>query len=219
MNNIKIAPSILSADFSKMGEAITNLVDWQADYIHCDIMDGSFVPNITFGMEMVRAIRPYSNLIIDVHLMILEPEKYIKQFAQNGADIITFHMESTKTSTREVLELIRSCGCKSGLVVNPDIDINTIVPYLDLCDQVVLMGVFPGFGGQMFIDSVLNKISELKSIIDNKGYDIDIELDGGVTESNVDELIKRGVSVVVAGSSVFKSNSPKDTIKRLRGVQ
>lgn len=214
MNNVKIAPSILSADFAKMGEGVVNVTKWGADYVHVDVMDGVFVPNITFGMPMVKALRPYTTLPFDVHLMIVNPEKFVDNFIEAGADIITFHPDVCK-DIKGTLRRIRDKGVKAGLVLNPDVKVNLLEPYIDDMDIILLMGVFPGFGGQKFIESVYDKISEAKKLIGNR--DIELEIDGGVTEQNIDMMIKRGINVVVGGSAVFKSNNPKETIGRLRG--
>ncbi len=212
MTEILVAPSILSADFAYMGEAVKNLKKWGADWVHCDVMDGKFVPNITFGMPMVKAIRKETDMTLDVHLMIDSPETYIPRFIEAGADIVTFHAE-TCSNVGETLEYIRSQGKKAGLVLNPDIEVDTILPYVDKVDVVMLMGVFPGFGGQKFITSVLDKINRLREL--SKGRFL-IELDGGVTVSNVKEMVERGVEVVVAGSSVFGAADPAQAVKDIK---
>lgn len=214
MNKIKIAPSILSADFASMGEGVKNVERWGADYVHCDVMDGVFVPNITFGMPMVKALRSHSSLPFDVHLMIVNPEKFVDEFIDAGANIITFHPDVCK-DVKGTLSHIRTRGVKAGLVVNPDVNISVLEPHLDNMDIVLIMGVYPGFGGQKFIESVYDKIADCKKLIGNR--DIELELDGGVTESNIDEMLSRGVNVVVGGSAVFGSNDPARTIRRLRG--
>ena len=208
----KIAPSILSGDFAKMGESVANAEKWGADYIHCDVMDGVYVPNITFGMPMIKALRPYSTLPFDVHLMITEPEKYVEQFCDVGADIVTFHPEASK-NVDATIDLIKSKGKKCGLVLNPDKNINLLLPYLKKIDMIVIMGVYPGFGGQKFIPDVLGKVKVLKRI----GFAGEIELDGGVTEDNAAGMVSYGVDVLVGGSSVFRSNDPTSTIRRLKG--
>lgn len=215
MNKIKISPSILSADFARMAMCMQNLNEWGADYVHCDVMDGVFVPNITFGMPMVKAIRKHSNLIFDVHLMIINPEKYIDDFIDSGADIITFHPDVCK-DVKGTLERIRKRGKRGGIVINPDVDVRLIEKYIDDVDIVLLMSVYPGFGGQKFIESVYDKISIAKDIIGNRN--IELEIDGGVTEGNIDKILEKGANVIVAGSAVFKSDNPKETIRRLRGV-
>lgn len=215
MNNIKISPSILSGKFESLGESVKDATCWGADYIHCDVMDGRFVPNITFGMPMVKALRKCTDLPLDVHLMIVEPEKYVPEFIDSGADIVTFHPDACKDSGK-LLDYIRSRGIKGGLVVNPDVPVSVVYPYMDKLDMVVIMGVFPGFGGQKFIESTLPKMRELRDYADKNGYEIEIEVDGGVTEENAKIMIENGVNVLVGGSSVFKSSDPTSTIKILR---
>lgn len=212
-DNILIAPSILSADFAAMGDAVRNLEKWRADWVHCDVMDGRFVPNITFGMPMVEALRRNTSLTLDVHLMIVEPEKYVERFVKAGADIVTFHPDASG-DVHGTLAVIKSAGAKCGLVLNPDIAIDSVEPYLDECDVVMLMGVFPGFGGQKFIRDVLPKLTELKALRGDRKFLI--ELDGGVTEDNAKEIVAAGADVLVAGSSVFKSQHPQRTIEILR---
>lgn len=211
MSQIKIAPSILSGDFARMGEVVSALEGWGADLVHFDVMDGVYVPNITFGMQMCKAIREYTKLPLDVHLMIVEPEKYIPRFVQSGADIITFHPDASK-DVLKAISMVKDSGKKVGLVLNPDKDISLIKPYLHLIDVVIIMGVFPGFGGQLFIPEVLDKVKDLRKIFNG-----DIELDGGVTEDNAKEITDAGVNILVGGSSVFGAKDKKATIKRLRG--
>lgn len=162
MSKVKVAPSILSADFAKMAEAVQNLDKWHADVIHCDVMDGVFVPNITFGMDMIKALRKYTNGILDVHLMIIKPEKYIPQFIAAGADVITFHPDASD-DVAGALKTIKDAGKKCGLVLNPDKPLSMIEPYLDIIDVVIIMGVYAGFGGQSFIPETLDKIRECKN--------------------------------------------------------
>ena len=212
MTEILVAPSILSADFAYMGDAVKNLKKWGADWVHCDVMDGKFVPNITFGMPMVKALRKETDMTLDVHLMIDSPETYIPRFIEAGADVVTFHAE-TCANVGETLDYIRAQGKKSGLVLNPDVEADTIIPYANKVDVVMLMGVFPGFGGQKFITSVLDKINKLKEISNGKFL---IELDGGVTVSNVKEMVERGVDVVVAGSSVFGAPDPAQAVRDIK---
>lgn len=218
---IKIAPSILSADFSKMGEAIKNLNAAGADVIHCDVMDGSFVEPITFGGQMVKNIRPLTNLPLDCHLMIEHPKTQIKFFAEAGADIITVHYEAcnkiSPTYLRETLELIKSYGVKCGAVVNPDTDVEKIFPVFDLCDMVLIMSVFPGYGGQKFIPTALEQLKKAREYAVKMGRgDMDIEVDGGVTEANVGDIKAAGANVIVAGSTVFKSTDMAATIAALK---
>jgi ribulose-phosphate 3-epimerase len=214
MSKVKISPSILSADYAKLGEGVRNAELWGADYIHCDVMDGVFVPNLTFGMPMVKALRAYSTLPFDVHLMIVNPEKFVDEFIASGADIITFHPDVCR-DVLGTLRHIRSKGVRAGLVINPDVPVSVAKDYIGEMDILLLMGVFPGFGGQKFIESVYDKINEASALIGNRP--IELEIDGGVTESNIDEMIKRGINVVVGGSSVFKAADPAAAIRRLRG--
>lgn len=205
MKTIKIAPSILSADFSKMGEEVKSLELSGADVVHCDVMDGVFVNNITFGIKMVEDLRKCTSLPLDCHLMIVHPEKYVERFAKAGADIITIHYEACQNNLKEVLELIKSTGVKCGAVINPDTPVEKIADVIPMCDMVLVMSVFPGFGGQKFIPEALDKLREVKRIVEECGKDIDIQIDGGVTAENVDEIKAAGANVIVAGSAVFKA--------------
>lgn len=205
MKTVKIAPSILSADFSKMGEEVASLEQCGADLIHCDVMDGVFVNNITFGIKMVEDIRKKTTLPLDCHLMIVHPEKYVERFAKAGADIITVHYEACQDNLKEVLELIKSTGVKCGAVINPDTPVEKIKEVIPLCDMVLLMSVFPGFGGQKFIPEVLGKLREVSALIKACGKEIDLEIDGGVNVENIEEIKAAGANVVVAGSAVFKA--------------
>lgn len=216
MNKSKIAPSILSADFSKMGEEVRSLENCGADLVHCDVMDGVFVNNITFGLKMVEDIRKCTSLPLDCHLMIVHPEKYVERFAKAGADIITVHYEACKDNLKEVLALIRSTGVKCGAVINPDTPVSAIRDVILDCDMVLVMSVFPGFGGQKFIPAALDKLREIREIIDRSGKAIDLEIDGGVTEENVDEIKAAGANVIVAGSAVFRAEDRAKQIARLR---
>ena len=216
MKNIQIAPSILSADFAKMGEEVRAMQACGADVIHYDVMDGVFVNNITFGLKMLEDIRPYTSLPIDAHLMIVHPEKYVERFAKAGADIITVHWEACKDNLREVLELIRSTGVKCGAVINPDTPVEKIRDVIPLCDMVLVMSVFPGFGGQKFIPSALDKLREIRAIIDESGKDIDLEIDGGITAENVRLVKEAGANVIVAGSAIFKATDRAAAIAALK---
>lgn len=212
MEQIKVAPSILSGDFANMSVSVKNAQEWGADYIHFDVMDGVYVPNITFGMQMCKAIRPYTDLPLDVHLMIVHPEKYVEQFCDAGADIVSFHPDATY-DILSTIEKIRNKGKKVGLVLNPDKDVSLIEPYFDKIDMVIIMGVYPGFGGQKFIPEVLEKVRYIRSICP----DLDIELDGGVNEQNAKTITDAGVNILVGGSSVYQSSDPEKTIRRLKG--
>ena len=216
MKTVKIAPSILSADFSKMGEEVQSLEQNGADIVHCDIMDGVFVNNITFGIKMVEDIRKCTKLPLDCHLMIVNPEKYVERFAKAGADIITVHYEACKDNLKEVLQLIKATGAKCGAVINPDSPVEKIADVIPLCDMVLVMSVFPGFGGQKFIPEALDKLRAVKAIIDESGKEIDLEIDGGVTGENVAEIKAAGANVIVAGSAVFKAADRKAMIASLK---
>lgn len=212
---IKVAPSILSADFTKMFDAIKMLEDAGADYIHCDVMDGSFVPNITFGQYMIRDLKKHTSLPLDVHLMIEKPERYVEEFAAAGADIITVHAEATNHLDR-TLQLIRSTGKKTGVSLNPHTPLSVLDYVLYNVDMVLLMSVNPGFGGQSFIQSSLDKAAALKAMIQQRGLEIDIEMDGGISAMNIKEVTDAGVNVVVAGSAVFNAPDPKEEISKLK---
>ena len=210
-----IAPSILSADFSKMGEEVKRMELAGADLIHCDVMDGVFVPNISFGIKMVADIRKTTSLPLDVHLMIVEPEKYVERFADAGADYITIHCEATAKLT-ETLELIRKKGCRCGAVISPDTPVATLSGCLEICDMALLMSVYPGFGGQKFIEKSLERMRELKALAEKLNPDILLEIDGGVNLENVAEIKLAGADVLVAGNTVFSAKDPKAVIEELR---
>ncbi len=219
MNNqtkVKIAPSILSANFSKMGEEVMDLEKNGADVVHCDVMDGVFVNNITFGIKMVEDLRKITTLPLDCHLMIVHPEKYVERFAKAGADIITVHYEACQDNLKEVLALIKSTGVKCGAVINPDTPVEKIADAIPMCDMVLVMSVFPGFGGQKFIPEALDKLRQVKAIIQKSGKEIDLEIDGGVTEENVEAIKQAGANVIVAGSTVFKAEDRAKVIKTLK---
>ena len=213
---VKIAPSILSADFSKMGEEVRSLEESGADLVHCDVMDGVFVPNITFGMKMVEDIRKVTALPLDCHLMIVNPEKYVQGFAKAGADIITVHYEACKDNLANVLKQIKDAGVKCGAVINPDTPVSAIADVIPLCDMVLVMSVFPGFGGQKFISSVVDKVREIRAIADELGQDLDIQIDGGISAENAALVREAGASVLVAGSAVFKAENRADMIAKLK---
>ena len=216
MKTIKIAPSILSANFAKMGEEVRSLEENGADLVHCDVMDGVFVNNITFGIKMVEDLRSVTSLPLDCHLMIVHPEKYVERFAKAGADIITVHYEACQDNLKEVLQLIKSTGVKCGAVINPDTPVEKIKDVILLCDMVLVMSVFPGFGGQKFIPCALDKLREIRKIIDESGKDIDLQIDGGVTAENVEEIKQAGANVIVAGSAVFKAENRAEMIAKLK---
>jgi ribulose-phosphate 3-epimerase len=211
----KIAPSILSADFAKLGEEIKAVEEAGADYIHIDVMDGHFVPNITVGPMIVEAARKATDLPLDVHLMIESPEMYIDDFVKAGSDLITVHVE-TVTHLHRLLEVIRDAGVKAGAALNPATPLSSIDYVLRHLDMVVLMTVNPGFGGQCFIPEVLPKISELKKITAQKGIEVDIEVDGGINVKNIAQAAQAGANVFVAGNAVFSSQNYAETISMMR---
>jgi len=214
---IKISPSILSADFSKLGEEIIALEKAGADYIHIDVMDGHFVPNITIGPEVIKRLRPITKLTFDVHLMISPVNNFVKDFAEAGADIITFHPEATEDLLKTV-KLIKSFGKKVGVSLKPGSPINLVENYLDQIDLILIMSVNPGFGGQKFMPKVLEKMKILKDIIYEKKLNIDIEIDGGINFSNSKKAKDYGANILVSGSTIFKENNGnlKKNIQLLR---
>lgn len=212
---IKVAPSMLSADFLHL-EKDVRMVNEYADLFHLDVMDGVFVPNISFGFPIVEAIAKISTKPLDVHLMIVEPEKYVERFAKAGADMISFHLNAT-SDPAAVLEQIRNAGVQAGLVINPDLPVESLFPYLDKCDFVMLMSVFAGFGGQKFIDDTYERVRVLKSEIDRLGLTLPIEVDGGISAANSKALAEIGAEILVAGSAVFRADDPADVIAKIRG--
>lgn len=214
---MKLAPSILSADFANLQRDIQLVEQLGADYIHVDVMDGQFVPNITFGPAVVSAIRPVTKLPLDVHLMIVQPENYIEDFAKAGADIITVHAEATPHIHRAV-QMIQAAGVKAGVVINPGTPLAAIEYVLDLVDQVLIMTVNPGFGGQTFIESSLEKVAQLKEWKETKGYHYEIEVDGGIDAVTAKRCKDAGATVFVAGSYIYNADSPKERIETLKAV-
>lgn len=211
---VKIAPSVLSADFSKMGEEVRAIDLGGADWVHLDVMDGVFVPNITFGIKMVQDIRKVTDLPLDAHLMITHPEKYVERFIDAGADDVTVHYEAEQPSLRETLRRVRSRGKKNGVVINPDTPLSAVYDVLDRIDILLIMSVFPGFGGQKFIESVLSKVEEARKIADKEGFVI--EIDGGIGKNNAGRVFEAGADVLVAGSAVFGAADRKAAIAELK---
>lgn len=213
---IKVAPSILSADFSRLGEEIKDVEKGGADYIHVDVMDGHFVPNITIGSLIVEAIRPITSLTLDVHLMIENPDNYIPEFAKAGADIITVHVEACPHLHRTI-GLIKSFGIKAGVVLNPHTPVSMIQHIIEDIDMVLLMTVNPGFGGQSFIPTVLPKIKEVATLIQERNLSVDIEVDGGVNKETAVLCREAGANVLVAGSAIYKQKDREKAIRDIRG--
>lgn len=204
-----LAPSILSADFANLGNDIKTIDNAGADYIHIDVMDGKFVPSISFGMPVMKAIRKYTDKVFDVHLMIEEPGRYINEFKEAGADIITVHAEACCHLNR-TLQAIKNAGCKTGVALNPATPLSVLDYVLEYTDMVLIMSVNPGFGGQSYIPNSTEKIAQIRDIIDKRGLDTDIEVDGGINQSNVTEVIDAGANVIVAGSAVFNGDARKN---------
>ena len=209
-----IAPSVLAADFSNLQRDIEMINESDADWFHIDIMDGVFVPNISFGMPVLRDIKKHAKKTLDVHLMIVNPDQYIETFSKLGADILTVHWEAC-THMHRTIQAIKANGMKAGVALNPHSSVNQLKDVIKDIDLVCLMSVNPGFGGQSFIENTYNKVKELKELIQSTGSDCQIEIDGGVTNENAEKLVHAGANILVAGSYVFKSSNPTETISKL----
>ncbi|MBE6243591.1 MAG: ribulose-phosphate 3-epimerase [Bacteroidales bacterium] len=212
---IQIAPSMLAADFLHLDKDV-EIVNENADLFHLDIMDGVFVPNISYGFPVVEAIATVARKPMDAHLMIVHPEKYIERFARIGVSMLSFHLNATDKPAQTLLH-IRETGMKAGLVINPDMPVDSLYPYLHLCDYIILMSVYAGFGGQKFIDDTYGRIRTLKAEIDRQGLPVQIEVDGGVCPANAKALVDAGAEILVAGSAVFKAEDPAAVIASMRG--
>lgn len=217
MSTKRIAPSILAADFANLQRDIELVNQSEADWFHIDIMDGVFVPNISFGMPVLKAINKHATKTIDVHLMIVDPDRYIQTFADLGADVLTVHYEAC-THLHRTLQAIKAAGMKAGVALNPHTNVNLLEDVINDIDLVCIMSVNPGFGGQSFIENTYNKVTKLKALITEKGAATEIEIDGGVNDKNAKALVDAGADVLVAGSFVFKSENPTETIKNLKKI-
>ena len=209
-----IAPSVLAADFSNLQRDIEMINESEADWFHIDIMDGVFVPNISFGMPVLRDIKKHAKKTLDVHLMIVNPDQYIETFYKLGADILTVHLEAC-THMHRTIQAIKATGMKAGIALNPHSSVNQLKDVIKDIDVVCLMSVNPGFGGQSFIENTFDKVKELKELIQSTGSDCQIEIDGGVTNKNAKKLVQAGANILVAGSYVFKNSNPTETISKL----
>ena len=212
---IKLAPSILSADFARLLEDVKKVEEAGCEYLHIDVMDGHFVPNITLGPAIVKSLRKDVNMVFDTHLMIENPDNYIKDFVDAGSDLIVVHQEACKHLHRTI-QNIKSYNVKAGVALNPATPIEAIKHVIEDVDMVLIMTVNPGFGGQSFIEGMIEKIKELKQLIDDKNLNVDIQVDGGIKPSNIDKVVKAGANVIVAGSAIFNSDNIAQTVNEMR---
>lgn len=210
-----VSPSILAADFNILGQQIQEVEKSDAKYLHIDVMDGVFVPSISFGMPVITSIRKKTSLFFDVHLMIVEPIRYVEEFAAIGADMITFHLEAAEGHVEETIDKIHALGCKAGISIKPATPVADVESYLDKLDMVLIMTVEPGFGGQKYIESSTEKIRQMRSLIEKRGLETDIEVDGGITKENVSIVKEAGANVIVAGSAIFKG----DIVENVRALR
>ena len=209
-----LSPSLLSCDFKCAGEDIAKVDKAGAQWVHVDVMDGIFVPSISFGMPVLKSIRSGTNLVCDVHLMITEPIRYVEDFAKAGADLITIHLEACE-DVDATIDKIRECGCKVGISIKPKTPVSAMEPYLEKVDMILIMSVEPGFGGQKFIPESLEKIAQTKKMIDEKGLAVDIQVDGGIYTHNVEDVLKAGANIIVAGSAIFNGDTKQNTIEMM----